>query len=168
MPPLQLRPLPFRWSAGDEATRSRIRNVLEPWKGTPYVAGQRLKGVGTDCVGFACSVMDELLSRSETPRERLPRDSALNDPRKAREFMRLMLERYSPMEEIADGVALPGDILVTGGLGGGPGHVIVVGHDQMTTWQAGSRAVIRSGWTHCQLSQRLFHHKRLTELRSGR
>ncbi|MEK7425261.1 MAG: hypothetical protein AAB131_15630, partial [Actinomycetota bacterium] len=133
---LQLRflPIPLRWAPGDEQTSSRLRAILEPWLGTPYVAGQRLRGVGADCVGFACSVMDEMLGRSDTPRERLPRDAALNHPVKARAFMRVMLERYAPVEEVAPGkVALPGDIFVTGALGGGPGHVIIVGPDPSTT-----------------------------------
>lgn len=163
---LRFVPIPLRWEAGDEPTRGRLRAILEPWLGTPYVAGQRLRGVAADCVGFVCAVMDEMLGRADTPRERLPRDAALNHPARARAFMRTMLERYAPVEEVAPGeAALPGDILVTGVLGGGPGHVIIVGPDPCTTWQAGGREVVRGGWNLCDLSQRLLHHRRLGKLR---
>lgn len=166
MIPARATAIPLAWSPGDEPTRIRVGAALEPWLGTPYVAGQGLRGVAADCVGFACSLLDELLEREPTPRERLPRDAALNDPASARTFMRWMVRRYDPVEEVDDRVALPGDVLVTAVRGAGPGHVIVVGHEPRTTWQAGARQVVRSGWTLAGDLQILRHHLRLLGLRA--
>ena len=108
---------------------------------------------------FVAAVWDEMRAAEGEAIPRLSRDASLNNPRKTMEFMRMLLDRYAPVEELTNRqyVVEPGDVLVVRAKGGGPGHVILVGPDRNTTWQAGARCVIRSGWALIDRFQILSH-----------
>lgn len=111
--------------------KPRLLKILQSWEGTPYMDGQRLRGVATNCIGFASGVLDELYG-SESSFPRLPPDTAMHNRREAMRIMRTMMRAFQH-EQAIDYVE-PGDVLVTGELGGGPGHIIVVGERQL--WQS--------------------------------
>ena len=152
-------PLNLTWQAATLPYADKLRAILESWKDTPYMVCQQEKRVGVDCVRFVAAVWDEMLARPGDQIPRLSRDASLNNPRKTMEFMRMLLERYAPVEELTNKhyVVEPGDVLVVRARGGGPGHVILVGPDQNTTWQAGTRKVVRSGWMLLDRYQVLSH-----------
>jgi len=149
----------LQWQEATLPYADRLRTILESWKDTPYMVCQQEKGVGVDCVRFVAAVWDEMRATPGEQIPRLSRDASLNNPRKTTEFMRMLLDRYAPIEELTNKqyVVEPGDVLVVRAKGGGPGHVILVGPDRNTTWQAGSRKVIRSGWTLLDRFQILSH-----------
>lgn len=155
-------PLPMSWEPMPPElalAQARLHETLCSWRGTPYMRGQQRKGVGVDCVRFCSAVWDELLGMSPYPIARLPHDAALNKPAVARAFMRHVLHHYAPIGPV-EGPAQPGDILVTGVAGAGPGHVILVGAERNTIWQAGQRSVDQHGWALTEGFQVLMHHYR--------
>lgn len=158
-PVYKFTPIPLTWQSDTIGYGERLRAVLESWRNTPYMIGQQSKGAGVDCVRFVTAVWDELLGRDPIEHERLPRDASLNKPEASRAFMHLLLTRYAPVEDISrrTEVVEPGDVLVVGAAGGGPGHAIIVGPDKNTTWQAGGRKVIQTGWALTDRLQVLSH-----------
>lgn len=148
---------PFQWrhiqderlSPEDvERIESRIDGILMGWKDTKYQPGQQCKGVAADCVGFVCGVLDELMGREQTPREILPQDAAFHARASAEAGMRAIARLYSPMEfrHASEMWTLePGDIVVTGCEGGGPGHAMFVGAKPNELWHATNRRVMRGG-----------------------
>jgi cell wall-associated NlpC family hydrolase len=156
-------PIPRIWTSSLLPFEARLERVLEPWRDTPYRRGQQCEGVGVDCVRFCGAVWDDLRGRPRTPIERLPHDMALNAPAAARAAMRALLEFYGPVDDVLDGSAQPGDALVTGVRGAGPGHVIIVGPRFNTIWQAASGRVEQGGWSLIERYQTLMHHFRFRD-----
>jgi cell wall-associated NlpC family hydrolase len=142
-------PIPLTWTLPSDNYPTRLGLVLESWKGTPYMIGQQQPGQGVDCIRFVTAVLDEMSRFPAEKLDRLPGDASLNQPEIARAFMRSLIERYHLTDLSQSGVTRvePGDILAVGAAAGGPGHAIIVGPARNTTWQAGTHAVIRSGWT---------------------
>lgn len=125
----------------DLAVQSAIERVLEDWRGTPYESGQRFKGRAGDCIGSLFGAVDELDGRARAEFPGLPHDAAMHDRRSAIAAVRELVRRYSPCEKVepdAHGVHFvePGDIVVTGHPGGGPGHVEMVGARRNELWHA--------------------------------
>jgi len=159
---------PFTWQHLQESNlrpeevlriESRLDAILLSWKDTKYQAGQQCKGVATDCVGFVCGVLDELTHREPTPRESLPQDAAFHARETAEAGMRLIARMYSPMEfrhESQMWVVEPGDIVVTGSEGGGPGHAMIVGARPNELWHANNRRVMRGGMVLMDKFQKVF------------
>lgn len=107
---------------------ARLEELLLSWERTLYMPGQQRRGVGVDCVRFVAAVLDELLARPATPLETLPSDASLHNRAGALRGMRRLRELFMPNRPISEGEPVePGDVVVTGPLGGGPGHAMIVG-----------------------------------------
>lgn len=155
-------PMPLRWRtfvldetgihrAAEAALLRRLGRILEAWEGTPYRIGQCLRGTGAYCTAFLCAVLDDLYRRPEaTPLPEIPIDASMHAPETARSGLRWFLEHYPNHERVQPGpdgytVVQPGDVLVTGPQGGGPGHAILVGPRENTLWQCSGLGVHYTG-----------------------
>lgn len=122
----------------------RLRFALQGWEGTPYREGDQMQGIGVDCVRFVCGVLDEMYGyRRELPRN-LPSDRALHDRDGAIAAMKQLRRLYEPVTEVTDGKVEPGDIVVSGPRGGGPGHALIAGFDPFTLWHVDPAAGVCS------------------------
>lgn len=143
--------------AAAQRAERRLARILGSWEGTPYLHGQRHKGVGCDCVGATVGVLAEWMQWKVPQFKTLPPDAALHDREgaiKALLAIRRALPPHSQVEHAKS--AQPGDVLITGHTNGGPGHAIIVGTDRNTLWQATKSAgFVRCGWAlppeHCRL-----------------
>jgi len=118
-----------------------LDDTLRAWDKTPYESGQRFKQRGADCIGAVFGVVDEMDGRQRAQFPGMPQDTAMHDRRTAIAAVRELVRRYSPCRKVepsARGVFLvqPGDIVVTGAPGGGPGHVEIVGARTNELWHA--------------------------------
>lgn len=140
-------PLGLTWRDPGHLPLARIERELLRWDGTPYRLGQCLPGVGTYCTAFVVSVLDALyrLQRPTPLPEGIPDDAAMHDPPRARQGLRWFLRQYPAHRQVEDGSAEPGDVLVTGPHGGGPGHGILVGPHPNTLWQCSGNGVHFTG-----------------------
>lgn len=121
----------------------RLARILGDWDGTPYVNGQACKREGVYCTAFMARVLDELYRRPPTPMPRIPPDASFHDAEGVLLGMRWFLREYpnnEKLEPAVDGLyhVQPADILITGPIGGGPGHAILVGPRENTMWEAGT------------------------------
>jgi cell wall-associated NlpC family hydrolase len=112
-----------------------ILRVLSDWRGTPYESGQRFKGRGADCLGAVFGVLDDLDERDRSQYPDLPPDTALHNRGTALAAMKRVLTRYPDHVLVSNNQVEPGDIIVSGEVGGGPGHVAIVGGKNQV-WQA--------------------------------
>lgn len=114
-----------------EPWKRKLQAVLASWEGTPWRAGQQLKGFGggVDCVRFVVGVLDELHGLTLPPVARLPQDASLHDRAGMMAAAHAIRLRY-PHEVIDSKAALveAGDVVVMRvGQAGGPGHVAIAG-----------------------------------------
>lgn len=103
----------FRWLKLDDAIENRIQQVQESWIGTQYMAGQRAKRIGVDCLQLVGGVLDELFRRT-TPTHipRLPSTSGLQF--KGGGFRTsLAVRKQFPSRIERNGRIEPGDVIVT-------------------------------------------------------
>ena len=130
-----------------EASRAqaRLAGILDSWEGTPYAPGQQMKGAGVDCVRFVCGVLDECYGSKRIPVPELPGDIALHQRGTAIAAMRFIMELYKPNAAVTDEVLEPGDIVVVGPAGGGPGHAMIVGARTNELWHSTDRRVQMTG-----------------------
>lgn len=147
----------FMFTGDRDAALDRMRRILGEWENTPYRPGQQVKEAGVDCVRFVCAVLDELygIRRDIKAILNLPQDVALHDRAGAFSAMRAIKELYGH-DDVEGLLVQPGDVFVVGAATGGPGHAIIVGPDENTLWQAGSRSVHRTGLAFVQDEQRVF------------
>jgi len=124
----------FVWTPlEDDLSLDRLRCALAQWAKTPYESGQAMCGLGADCISSVFGVvMDWLGIRLTVPK--LPPDTAMHNPAKAKETMRVLLEQFPHIK--VEREAKPGDIVVMTSLGGGPQHVGIVGIRPNTMWHA--------------------------------
>lgn len=145
---IQLRSLGLKWSPWpyEPATAERLERILLSWEGTPYRVGSCQKGVGVYCTAFVAAVLDELYRRPPTPLPDLPNDIAFHNREGAIAGLRYFLRRYPVCWRIENGQPVePGDILITGPQGGGPGHAMIVGTRPNTAWHATDAGVHFTG-----------------------
>jgi hypothetical protein len=136
----------FDWLPISPVIETHIHEVLESWVGTPYMDGQNVKGVGCDCVRFVTGAIDELFGRELIPIPKLPSDACLHDREASMRVMRIILEKYQPLEDVLEeGTLEPGDIIVNGPPTGGPGHAMFAGVQPNTLYQATRQGVFRCG-----------------------
>ena len=147
-----LEPMWTPWSIGDQLpitslqTVARLREILLAWKPTKYGSGQRCRGVAADCLGFVCGALDEADGRPRAQDPRIPPDTALHDPERARAAIRDLLAIYAPVFAV-EGPLQPFDIILAGPIGGGPGHALLVGTERNTTWSCSQDlGVHQGGW----------------------
>jgi hypothetical protein len=119
-----------------------LERAIALWERTPYESGQRFAKRGADCLGAVFGVVDEMDGRSRARFPEFPHDIAMHQPETARSAVRTLLRVYVPCEKIEQDPFTrhfhvePGDVLVTGERGGGPGHVMLVGPRKNTLWHA--------------------------------
>lgn len=152
----------LEWSPVSARITDRAKEVLESWRGTPYMPGQQCKGGGVDCVRFVCGVLDEF--RGDVPQgvESLPQDICLHNKAGAIAGMKRIMERYSPVISI-DRIIEPLDVVVVGPANGGPGHALIAGYQPNTLWHSIGRGVQVTGLGLNQRLSRLFKIYRMAE-----
>ena len=124
---------------------SKLRKELLSWEGTPYRENTCVKGMGVDCVRFVCAVLDHMQNGGNTDLPFLPQDASLHSPTSAKAAMRLIKSLYGPNYAVKDYTLEPGDVIVAGPEGGGPGHALIVGDQPNQIWHSTGRRVHRTG-----------------------
>lgn len=100
------------WKTVSEPLSNRLMNVLNLWKGTPYVPGQQALKGGVDCVQLMGGILDMLYRRpSATKIPRLNPDTSLHDPRTSYKTISA-LRKHFPNSVVRDFTIEPGDIIV--------------------------------------------------------
>lgn len=149
MSPLAYKIPPASWSPIQEhdgsAMQLRLQLELDSWVGTPYMIGQQVKGVGVDCARFVGAILD-FMGGTRTPLELIPPDACFHDPALATRALDKFRHLFRPMSIVRGWAVQPGDVMVTGPVGGGPGHGIVVGCAPGTLYEAGSFSVQKTGF----------------------
>lgn len=120
------------WNAGDINVAVALGSEIVNWLGTPYESGQSFPKRGADCTGSIFGIIDAMDGRKRMEPAGFPHDGSLHDRAGAIRTVREIIRRYSPCHKVeADENGMfqvePGDIVVTGMPGGGPGHVEMVG-----------------------------------------
>lgn len=131
------------WSPGHVANCNlrALDEALRAWEGTPYESGQSFIQRGADCTGAVFGIIDSIDGRARMQPAGFPHDGSLHDRAGAIRTVREIVRRYEPCHKVAPdekGVyhVEPGDIVVTGMPGGGPGHVEIVGARKNELWHA--------------------------------
>jgi hypothetical protein len=129
------------WNEGDINVAIALGAEINRWAGTPYESGQSFPQRGADCTGSIFGIVDALDGRARMQPAGFPNDGSLHDRAGAVRSVREIVNRYSPcrkLESDDDGYfqVEPGDIVVTGMPGGGPGHVEIVGANKNELWHA--------------------------------
>ena len=133
----------MRWVDIDPKIQERLEDVIMPWKGTPYMTGQQICGVGVDCVRFVCAVLDDLYGMRRQGVEHMPYDTCLHNPEGARRVMKKVLSRYDHETLNTFRSVEPGDILMVG-VNGAPGHAMIIGKRNQLWHQSGKSVVMTS------------------------
>lgn len=119
----------------------RLGAILAAWEPCVYESGASVRGVACDCIGGVFGVVDDLDGQGRARSGLLPPDASMHNRSSAEAAMRELVRRFAPnsvVEQAEDGYfyVQPGDIVVTGYPGGGPGHVEMVGPQRNTLWHA--------------------------------
>lgn len=130
-----------------DALMVRMREVFASWEGSHYESGASVRGVACDCIGGVFGVLNDLDGLSRETSSPLPHDAAMHNREEAISTMRKLVRRAEPVKQLEtqeDGNfhVQPGDIVVIGFVGGGPGHVAIVGPERSTLWHS----LPNSGW----------------------
>jgi hypothetical protein len=123
----------------------RLMRILGEWEGTPYNTMFAEKRVGVHCSSFVCRVLDELYKRPPTDLPAIPRDIGFHNRAGAIAGLRWFMRQYPTCQQLTDNYVEPGDILIVGPKGGGPGHAMIVGPRENTIWQASEGGVHYTG-----------------------
>lgn len=139
MPKVVQSRLQWSWT-GEPEFLVVVDREIRAWAGTRYMSGQQVRGEHADCIRYGCGIWDGLYGwRRELPRN-LALDAATHSPEAAREQLRLLLSVYPHACQVLPihGVyhVEPGDFVVTGFRKGGEGHLVVVGAEPNTCWEA--------------------------------
>jgi hypothetical protein len=144
----------FEWFRGtNPEAAGALDKALRAWEGTPYESGQRFMQRGCDCIGGVFGVVDMVDGRDRAAFPNMPQDSSMHDRVGAIKAVRELIRRYAPLHKVEpreDGVFVvePGDLVVTGTPGGGPGHVEIVGARKNELWHALPRVGFhKGGWS---------------------
>lgn len=158
-------PMPIELASAQD----RLGRALGAWSGTPYLSGQRLCQIGCDCIGGVFGVIDAVDGRQRAQNPSLPADAALHSPRTAYRAVVAIRRIYEPASRLrrVDGRlhVQPGDLLIVGASGGGPGHLMIVGVKKNTVWHAAGRGARfeQAGWALGTGYERLFAVYRLDD-----
>ena len=111
--------------------------AIESWVGTPWMAGQCMRGVGVDCVRFVDAVLCQVRGVTIEPAQRFPQNMPLADREGAMAAAHIMLRRHPNRKRIDGEPIEPGDVLICRrGAMDSPGHVLIAGVDARTAWHA--------------------------------
>lgn len=101
----------YKWMKLDKAIEARILSVLKSWEGTPFMAGQRARRMGVDCVQLVGGVMDDLY-RHATPMliPRMKQDAGVHSDAGFKQAHAIRKALHSIVVE--DDTIEPGDVLV--------------------------------------------------------
>lgn len=105
---------PIRWQQIDPSIAAAIDAAVASWVETPYMPGQRAKGIGTDCVQQVAGILDDLFKSQEpTDLPRIAPDSAIHDTRQAWPVIKGLRTAHYGSRVIRSGTIEPGDVIVT-------------------------------------------------------
>lgn len=116
-----------KWEPGDGRVDERLLTILREWEGTKHWKGQQIKGLYTDCLGFVCGVLDDLMGRPVAP----PPAGAVDA---GPESIRLLLDSYPLVEQAVCDSVVPGDVILIGPRGEAGRHAMIVGPERMSLW----------------------------------
>lgn len=130
-----MRVLNLTWRLRPEhlEINQKVETFLKLWDRTPYMEGNQCPGSGVDCFRFVCGVLDSM-ERFKRHLDFIPADQSMHDRKGATAAVRSVLKMYQPFEIVKDGIVEPGDVLITGPEGGGPGHALIAGMNQGELW----------------------------------
>lgn len=123
----------------------RMMRILGEWEGTPYNTKFAEKQSGVHCTAFVCRVLDELYQLPETKLPNIPVDIGFHNRAGAVAGLRWFMRKYPACYKLTGTIVQPGDIIITGPVGGGPGHALIVGPKENTMWQASGPGVHYTG-----------------------
>lgn len=133
----------FVWTPGTISAEAAdaLDKALYAWSGTRYESGQSFIQRAADCTGAVFGIIDQIDGRARMEPAGFPHDGALHDRAGAIRTVREIVRRYSPCHKVEPAedrmfYVEPGDIVVTGMPGGGPGHVEIVGARKNELWHA--------------------------------
>lgn len=142
-----------QYGGNGEGAALALDAALHAWEGTKYESGQRFIQRGCDCIGGVFGVVDMIDGRPRAQFPGMPADAAMHNRAGAIAAVRELVSRYNPCHKVeADAGGIfqvePGDIVVTGSPGGGPGHVEIVGAHKNELWHAQpSPGFHQGGWS---------------------
>ena len=131
----------YLWRRRPDIEENLHRELLR-WLGTPYMAGQRVRGIGVDCVQLIAGIFDNLFRRpSPTPVPRLRADAAIHCPDKGFATVKALLTAFPCDDVDAEKIIEPGDVLVVRASfdQNGPanlGHCLIAGTETHTAIHA--------------------------------
>lgn len=141
---LKIEPLRIEGASLEENIKvtEAIENILLSWENTPWAPGQQCKGVAVDCVHFVSASYDELRGRkSNLPKT--AQDASFNSPKTTWKALKWFFTEYGVKDITKEEFVQPGDVLIMGPVGGGPGHGVIVG--KTCLWHCGTNMVCRAG-----------------------
>ncbi len=114
---------------------------------------------------FVAGVMNELSGEERVCPPRLPQDRAMHDPHGALHVMHNIARGFEPFEVVKRGGDIePGDVIIVGPVGGGPGHGMIVGVRPSSVWHSTGKGVQYTGLSSLRiLRQRIFRVYRYLE-----
>lgn len=120
-------------------SRDRLDGVLMSWEGTPRMAGQRAKGVGTDCAGFVAGVLEEL---TNDKMDSIPLETSFQVRTTAESAYKSFLKSF-PADVVEGDVLEPGDVILVGRSTRGLEHALFAGNKYL--WHCGHSSVQKTG-----------------------
>ncbi len=113
----------------------KLQELFDSWRFTPYLEGSCAIQEGVDCVRWICyGIVDQLFGYKRIINAKLPSDACFHSPKHCFAAMKILKESYDPLIRVPYSELQPGDLLVSGPLHGGPGHLMMVGPRPNTIW----------------------------------
>lgn len=119
-----------------------LESILIDWEDTPWAPGQQCCGVAVDCVHFVAAVYDQLRGR-KAKLPKIAQDASFNSSETTWKALKWFFKEYEVIDVSDEEFVQPGDCLIMGPIGGGPGHGVIVGKDCL--WHCGPEMVCRAG-----------------------
>jgi hypothetical protein len=142
------QPLSVRRPMDAYIIQRKLEILFDQWKGTPYMAGNQCKQSGVDCVRWVTAILDMMYGRPPTDIKTLPSDASFHNKRAAMRAMLKIKRLYPHCKVLRNNPLEPGDLIIVGPPGGGPGHAMLVGTEKNTLWHCAPRSgVCKTGWS---------------------
>ena len=151
------QPLSLRDKKDARLIQTKLNALFEMWQGTPYMSGNQCIQKGVDCVRWVTAVLDMMYSRDPTNIKTLPSDASFHNKRGAMKAMIQIKRMYPHCKVLRSEPMEPGDLVIVGPPGGGPGHAMLVGTEKNTLWHcAPFSGVCKTGWSLAMSHQHIF------------